>query len=217
MPPALGGDALLRVILLHGEPAAVLPRAERVELHEHDPPFARARRAGAKEAPRAIRNQRLHRRAADLCHEHARLDRNARHRRPADLLRAVLRAPEAGGNGEVVDRDVGHIPGRRRWRINEGRRRGGVVQSGDRNRQRGRPAAPRGRGRPCSIDRGELNFKTGAGETGVGAEPLAQQRGELVLPIARVSWMGDVAGYLHKSKHPLRSIGKTDARRPRRP
>jgi hypothetical protein len=66
---------------------------------------------------------------------------------------------------------------------------------------------------PCRALGGELNFKTGARETGVATEPLAQQRNDLVLLVARVGWMGDIAGHLHEPKDPLRSIGQTDARR----
>ncbi len=61
VPPAVGGDRLLRVVLLDGEPAAVLLRAERRELHEHDPTLARARRPRAEQPPVAVRDQRLHR------------------------------------------------------------------------------------------------------------------------------------------------------------
>jgi hypothetical protein len=51
VPPAVGGDGLLRVLLLDGEPAAVLARAVRAQLHEHDPALARARRTRAEQAP----------------------------------------------------------------------------------------------------------------------------------------------------------------------
>jgi len=44
VPPAGGGDGLLGVVLLDGEPAAVLDRAECRELHEHDPALAQAHR-----------------------------------------------------------------------------------------------------------------------------------------------------------------------------
>ena len=51
VPPAVGGHGLLGVVLLDGEQAAVLARAVRAQLHEHDPALARARRTRAEQAP----------------------------------------------------------------------------------------------------------------------------------------------------------------------
>ncbi len=44
--PAVGGDRLFPVVFLDGESAAVLARAERRELHEHDTPPARPPHTG---------------------------------------------------------------------------------------------------------------------------------------------------------------------------
>ena len=51
VPPAVGGDGLFQVVLLDGEPAAVLTRAQRRELHKHDPALAGARPTRTEKAP----------------------------------------------------------------------------------------------------------------------------------------------------------------------
>ena len=73
------------------------------------------------------------------------------------------------------------------------------------------------RGGPSRAVEGEFDFEVGAGETRVEAEPLAKQRGQLVLLVARVGRMSDVASHFHESEDPLGTVGKTDARRARRP
>lgn len=73
----------------------------------------------------------------------------------------------------------------------------------------------------CAVGR-EVHFEPRAREARVGAEPVAEQRRQVVLrgcphPRRRVTLVGDIARHLHDPKHPLRPVGKTDARRARRP
>ncbi len=59
------GSMLSALVLIDGEPAAVLARAVRRELHENYPALVRARRTWAERAPWVAWDQRLHRLGCD--------------------------------------------------------------------------------------------------------------------------------------------------------